>query len=216
MIFTDFSKDFDSVNKKSMLRILSIYGIPKKTGAAIKRMYETPQTFVDTADGPTDIFPTTTCILQGDTLASFFFVIVEDNILHQSVDNISSKGLLTTRRRSTRHPSKCITELVYADNISLKSEDLKNAVSLLHSSAVNSVCFYMNYNKTEYILVKDWEHEVVKSLNGNTLKQANDFKYLGSYISSSRKGFKIRKHKPGWLVTSFTPYGLLASQPKKQ
>ena len=182
-----------------MLRILSIYGIPKKIRAAIKRMYETPQTFVDTADGPTNIFPTTTCILEGDILPSYFFVIVADNILHQSVDNISSKGLLATRRRSTRHPSKCITELVYAENIALKSDDLKNAVSLLQllGSVANSVCFYMNCNKTEYILVKDCEHEVVKSLNGNTLKQANDFKYLGPYMSSSRKDFKIRKHKPG-------------------
>ena len=159
-----------------MLRILSIYGIPKKIRAAIKRMYETPQTFVDTADGPTNIFPTTTCILEGDILPSYFFVIVADNILHQSVDNISSKGLLATRRRSTRHPSKCITDLVYADDIALKSDDLKNTVSLLHSlkSLANSVCFYMNCNKTEYILVKDCEYKVVKSLNGNILKQAND------------------------------------------
>ena len=127
-----------------MLRILSIYGIPKKTGAAIKRMYETPQTFVDTADGPTDIFPTTTCILQGDTLASYFFVIVEDNILHQSVDNISSKGLLATRKRSTRHISKCITDLDYADDIVLKSDDLKNAVSLLHLLESAAKCIFLH------------------------------------------------------------------------
>ena len=39
----------------------------------------------------------------------------------------------------------------------------------------------MNHKKTKYMLVKDCDHEVVKSLNGNTLKQVNDFKYLGSY-----------------------------------
>ena len=47
------------------------------------------------------------------------------------------------------------------------------------------------------MLVKDSEHEIVKSLNGNILKQVDDFKYLGSYIyiyiyiyiSSSKKDF---------------------------
>ena len=60
-----------------------MYGIPKKIIAAIKGMYENPQTFVDTMDGPTDIFSTTTDILQGDTLAPYLFVIVVDYILHQ-------------------------------------------------------------------------------------------------------------------------------------
>ena len=43
------------------------------------------------------------------------------------------------------------------------------------------------------MLVKDSEHEIVKSLNGNILKQVDNFKYLGSYIyiyiSSSKKDF---------------------------
>ena len=41
--------------------------------------------------------------------------------------------------------------------------------------------------------MKDCEHEVVKSLNGNILKKLDDFKYLGSYKSSSKKDFEIRK-----------------------
>ena len=50
-----------------MLHMLSLCGIPEKIIAAIKRMYENPQTFVDTTDGPIDIFSTTTRILQGET-----------------------------------------------------------------------------------------------------------------------------------------------------
>ena len=51
----------------------------------------------------------------------------------------------------------------------------------------------MNCNKTEHILVKDCEHQVIKSLNGNILNHVNNFKYLGSYILSSKKDFEIRK-----------------------
>ena len=172
-----------------------MYGIPKKIIAAIKRMYENPQTFFDTADGPRDIFSTTKGILQGDTLAPYLFVIVVHCILRQSVDNKSCKGLFLTPRRSTRHPSKYITDLDYADDIVLTSDNLENAISLLHSleRPVNRVGLHMNCNKTEYILVKDCEHEEVKSLNGNMLKQVDDFKYLGSYISSSKIDFEIKK-----------------------
>ena len=88
-----------------------MYCIPEKIIAAIKRMYENPPTFLDTADGPTDIFSTTTGILQGDTLAPYLLLIIVDYILRQSVDNISNKGLLVTPRRSTHHPRKYITDL---------------------------------------------------------------------------------------------------------
>ena len=68
LVFIDFSKSFDSTNKKAMLHIPSMYGIPDEIIATIKRMYENPETFLDTADGPTNIFSTKTSILQGDTL----------------------------------------------------------------------------------------------------------------------------------------------------
>ena len=48
-------------------------------------------------------------------------------------DNIRSKGLLLTPRRSTRHPCKYITDLDYADDIALTPGNLENAPSLSHS-----------------------------------------------------------------------------------
>ena len=96
MVFIDFSKNFDSVNRKAMLRILSMCGIPEKIIAAIKRTYENAQTFVDTTK-------------------------------------------------------------------------------------------------------KDCEHEAAQSLNGNILKQVDDFKYLGSYIWSSKRDFEIKKTQ-AWVA----------------
>ena len=105
------------------------------------------------------------------------FIIIVDYILYQSVDNISCKGLLLTPSRSTRHPSKYVTDLDYVGNIALTLANLENTLSLLHlwESAANSVDLH-NCSKTECILVKHCEHEVVKSLNGNILKQIDDFK----------------------------------------
>ena len=72
-MFVDFSKAFDSVNRKAMLYILLNYGIPEEIVNAIAIMYDKPSSFVQTLDGPTKEFFTTTGILQGETLAPYLF-----------------------------------------------------------------------------------------------------------------------------------------------
>ena len=63
LVFKDFSKAFGSVNRKTMLYILSKYGIPSKIISAMERMCENAETSVDMVDGPADIFSTKTGIL---------------------------------------------------------------------------------------------------------------------------------------------------------
>lgn len=93
IIFVDFAKAFDSVDRRAMLHILQNYGIPDNIINAIAIMYENPQSFVNTSDGPIDLFITTTTgILQGDTLAQYLFVVV-DYILRQSADSLNTKGI---------------------------------------------------------------------------------------------------------------------------
>ena len=123
------------------------------------------------------------------------FAIVVDYILHRSVDNISTNGLLLTPTRSTRHPSKYITDLDYADNISPTPDNLENAVSLLHSlgSATNSVGLHMNCNKTEYMLVKGCEHKVVKSLNRKYIKTSQWLQVSGDIYIKYEKRFRNQK-----------------------
>ena len=141
-------------------------------------MYENPQTIVDTWMVRQTSFQPQQASSKVTLLAQYLFGILTIYILYQSVDNISSKGLLLTPRRSTRHPSKYITDLDYTYDIALTWDNLENAVSLLHSleTAANRVGLHMNWNKTEYMFVKNCEHEVVKSLNGNILDKVDDFK----------------------------------------
>ena len=49
--------------------------------------------------------------------------------------------------------------------------------------------------KTEYILIGDWGNKIQKTIkikNGN-LNKVVDYKYLGSWLFSSEKDFKVRK-----------------------
>ena len=76
------------------------------------------------------------------------------------------------------------------------SQSLEHAQDLLQSleQASNGVGLYLNETKTECMnkCLLDNSHQV-KTLNDTLLKQVDDYKYLGSYISSSEKDFTTRK-----------------------
>ena len=132
-MFVDFSKAFDSVNRKAMLHILLNYGIPQEIVKAIAIMYDNPSSFVQTFDGPTEEFQTAAGILQGDTLAPFLFVIVVDYILRQSIDTHKSKGIDIMPNKTNREKNKYLTDLDYADDIALTATLLQDAQDLLSS-----------------------------------------------------------------------------------
>ena len=81
LVFVDFSKAFDSVDRSKMFEILRLYGIPEGIIAAIKVMYTDHSSTVMTTDGETQAFPTLAGILQVDTLALFLFIIQWSSII---------------------------------------------------------------------------------------------------------------------------------------
>ena len=196
LVFVDFSKAFDSVDRSKMFDILKLYGIPDKIITAIKVLYTDTSSTILTSDGETPPFSISSGILQGDTLAPFLFIIVVDYVLRMSLDTISDKGLEIKPRQSSRHPAKYLTDTDFADDIALISNSLVNAQCLLQSleQASNCVGLYLNESKTEYVnkCMSDSDF-VIKSLNNTLLKMVSDYVYLGSYISSSEKDFMTRK-----------------------
>ena len=192
--FVDFKKAFDSISRETLFKILPLYGIPDHMVNAIKTLYTNTKAIVNTPDGETESFDILAGVLQGDTLAPFIFILVLDYVLRISVDQNQALGLEIQPRRSSRHPAQYLTDLDFADDLAITSECVANAESLLHSleSAASCVGLYCNESKTEYITTSP-SQSTLSSLSGKTLKQVDDFKYLGSYIMSSEKDFKIRK-----------------------
>ena len=58
-----------------------MYGVPEKLIDSVCDMYQDTRAFVNTQHGPTDMFETTSGVLQGDTLAPFLFILVLDYVL---------------------------------------------------------------------------------------------------------------------------------------
>ena len=111
-----------------MMKVLKAYGIPPRLLSAIATMYENTYARVLTPDGETAWFQILAGVLQGDTLAPFLFIIVLDYALNKAINGREGElGFTITPRRSRRHPAKTETDLDFADDISLLSNDIDQA-----------------------------------------------------------------------------------------
>ena len=182
IVFVHFSKAFHSINRSAKLHILHLYGLPDEIIAGIKTMYDNPETFVLSPDGTTDSFFTTTGILQGDIFTPYLFIIVVDYVLIISIT--------LQERKSICHSSKQIADLDYADDIALLSDQINNVEILLQSleTAAHKVDLTLNSTKTECMLLNEESTgNEIHTLNGTSLSNVDDFKYIGSYIKESLK-----------------------------
>ena len=182
-----------------MFEILGLYGIPEPMIEAIRVLYTNTSSTIMTPDGETEPIDIIAGILQGDTLAPFLFIMVLDYVLRMSLDLNNSKGLQLHPRKSSRHPAVHLTDADFADDIALISNSIENAQTLLNSleSAANCVGLYLNDAKTEYMNYtksnNSIDNMIIKTVKGYILKRVNDYKYLGSFASSSEKDFNARK-----------------------
>ena len=101
IIFVDFSKVFDSIDRSKMEQILETYGIPNEIIKAIMTMYKNIQVFVRSPDGDAEFFDIIAGVLQGDTLAPYLFIIVLDYVL-RNLDQNKNLGFTLRKQLSRR------------------------------------------------------------------------------------------------------------------
>ena len=199
--FIDFKKAFDSIDRRQMLKILRHYGVPESIVQAISVLYHNSKSTVIVDGMLSDLFDVITGVLQGDVLAPFIFIVIMDWILRQS--NIDDIGFTMIPRRSRRYPEETLSNLGFADDVSLLSNSVKNAQAQLDrvSLVAAEVGLIINAKKTKVLAVNISDPRVL--LNNNELEVVTDFQYLGSYIASAEHDMKCRKGKAWsafWLL----------------
>ena len=86
LLFVDFSKAFDSIQRPKMQKILLAYGLPEEIVHAIMMMYRNTKAKVRSPDGDTTFFEILAGVLQGDTLAPLTFILYIDPTLQTSIN----------------------------------------------------------------------------------------------------------------------------------
>ena len=197
LVFIDFKKAFDTIHRGKMMKILKAYGIPPNILRAIEAMYSGTSAKVLTPDGETETFEITAGVLQGDTLAPYLFVIVLDYALRMALADGKEEelGFLIKPRRSPRNPKLVLSDLDFADDISLLSNEIAQAEELLHrvEYQCSKVGLGLNAPKTKYLAYNTPEPTTLKTRGGVELERKQDFKYLGSWVDKTEEDVKRRK-----------------------
>ena len=115
-----------------VMKILSAYGIPNELVKAISLLYENTRAKILSPDRDTKFFDTLAGVLQGDALTPYLFAIVIDYTMRLAVeDQELDLGFKLDKRRSRRRQPIAVTDLDFADDIALLSEEMQKAQDLL-------------------------------------------------------------------------------------
>lgn len=174
IIFIDFKKAFDSINRQQLMGIIHSLEIPTKVKAMINVVTEKTTTSVITRSGQTREFETNIGIRQGDILSATLFTIVIEHILR----NIQRKGTLR---------NKPLQIIAYADDITViaKQKYLLEETMREIMEEGRKIGLYINTEKTKVMITGDDETSSIK-IGNHMYECVKTFKYLG--VTINKKG----------------------------
>ena len=143
-------------------------------------------------NGDTDNFDIVAGVLQGDTLAPYFFIICLDYVIRTSIDKMKDNGFKLTKERTKRYPAHTITDAEYANDVALLANTPTPVETRLHSLewAAAGIGLYVNADKSEYICFN--QRGDISTLNSSSLKLVDKFTYQGSSVSSTETDINTR------------------------
>ena len=137
-----------------MEQILLAYSFPKETVAIIIMLYKNTKVKVCLPDGNTDFFDIAAGILQGDTLASYLFIIYLDYRFWTLIDLMKENGFTLAKVRSRRYSAQTISDVNYANDTALLANTPTQGKSLVHrlEQAAGGIGLHVNADKTVHVL----------------------------------------------------------------
>ena len=187
VVFADYSKAFDSVDRRAILVVLRHYRVPDPAVADVMQLYHGSTAAVLTRFGLTETFDITSGVLQGDTLSPHLFILLVEYILRQSL--VDEDGPTLKPATGRRHPAITLTAPAYADNVAITTDSASNAERTLrqlqfHSEAIG---LKLNAAKTKDVHVGyESDPESILTLDGTTIDICDIYNYLGLPTLSSK------------------------------
>ena len=190
LVFVDFRKAFDTIHRSSIPVILSQYNVPTCLISDIIQMYSDTSACVSTELGQTELFKTTSGVLQGDTLSPYLFIVLLDYALKKTLHD--DVGLVVRKRSGRRHPAIYVGVLAYADDICLLAESFDDVECSLHrlESSAAEIGLTINYNKTKAMHLGQASVIHVRFENGDPVDSCDKLEYLGVPTSNAETVFR--------------------------
>ena len=180
--FIDFAAAFDSIDRKSLGRLLEALGFPPRVMRVIMALYNETKCRVRVYGQESKPFTVTTGVRQGAILSPTLFNCCIDWAMKEALDNQDLGIQLTSL------PDR-LTVLDYADDIAIlakTSQELQLMVDRVAATAARlGLC--INAAKTKVMVVASAEVPQI-SVAGEILEVVKSFTYLGSNISAEGDG----------------------------
>ncbi|PVD36795.1 hypothetical protein C0Q70_03785 [Pomacea canaliculata] len=178
----DLEKAFDTIDCKSLWKILRHYGVPAKLVQVIAMLYSDFKSQVVCDTELTDPFHVSTGVKQGCILSPFLFILAMDWIMKTSTDS-ERRGIRWTMTMTT---TTALEDLDFADDIALLShrhQDMQEKTKAFSETAGN-IGLKVSTKKTKSMRVNARVQDSIK-LNGEEIEQVDSFTYLGSKMSNT-------------------------------
>ena len=178
LLFVDFERAFDTINRNAIWQTLHEMGIPKKLIELIQEMYRDAGNRVQYKGKQSGTYYNNQGVRQGCVLSPTLFLIVLDGIMRK-LDTTSPNGIqwgLTGR----------LNDLDYADDICLlshKHSDMQQKVQQL-SDLANEVGLKINIRKTK-IMRFNTNITTPIHINDIQIEDVNEFVYLGCTVAKT-------------------------------
>ena len=180
--FIDIQKAFDSVQRGRVWQSLQQRGVPAKLRGNIQCIYRRTRNYVRRDNAQSEEFVTEGGLRQGGVLSPALFIIIMDDILKEVKSKIRQ---IHVGYRNMKAVS--ISECLFADDLVILAgseiELQKNMETWRESLAERNM--KINIEKTKVMVVGKENKDVKVEMDGMTLQQVKDFKYLGIHIQEN-------------------------------
>lgn len=221
IVFVDFTKAFDTVNRSLLFQILEKLGCPPKFVRVIKKLYTNVHARLIVNGELTEPIEYNSGVKQGCKLAPTLYGIYAAVLLLIAYISIGNNYSIKIRFRYDgdifdlkRLKSRTmvlidyIREAQYADDIAIFSDTPIGLQILLtaYNELAKKMGLSINIAKTEALCIGP-EHDFF--IDGVALKNVKRFKYLGSYVSSD---CSVREEITSRIQAVSSAYGRLRSR----
>ncbi|VDO86019.1 unnamed protein product [Schistosoma margrebowiei] len=173
--FIDYGKAFDSVDRRTLWKLLRHYGVPEKIVNTIRNSYDGLQCKVVHGGQLTDAFQVRTGVRQGCLLSPFLFLLVVDWIMKTSTSE-GKHGIQWTAQN-------LLDDLGFADDLAILPHTHEEMQIKTASVAAVSVSVDLNIHKGKTRVLKfKTENSNPIILDGETLEDVESFTYPRSII----------------------------------
>ena len=173
--FIDYEKAFDSLDRKTLWKLMRHYGIPLKIVNMIKSIYHDSTCRVVHKGKLTKPFNIKTGVKQGCLMSPFLFLLAMDWIMKTTTEN-KKTGIQWTLWNQ-------LEDLDFADDVSLLSHNhyqMQDKLSNIAKTS-SSLGLHIHKDKTKVMRMNTQKDDPI-TLENTPLEEVDTFTYLGSRI----------------------------------